>query len=267
MLYVIVQFVNLYISFWCKQVAGARPRSEVNILNFVSNVLSIPKKSGFRYASNFKGFCKLLCFLYTRIVRRHNSFSIQGNIYNYFDTFSKGGGSWYNERSVEIPIVMEMVQRYQGKRILEIGNVLSHYFRFEHDICDKYEGGVGVITKDVVDFQSDKKYDLIVSISTLEHVGWDENPRDDMKIPSAINHLKTLVSKGGVMIITLPIGYNGALDKLLKDGVLEFTEQYQLIRISIGNEWKVAAWKDVQFAKYNSPFPFANALVIGIIRL
>jgi hypothetical protein len=189
------------------------------------------------------------------------------NTYNYFDSFSKGGGSWYNERAVEIAIVMDIVRRYQGKNILEIGNVLSHYFAFEHDVCDKYEGATGVITKDVVDFQSDKKYDLIICISTLEHVGWDENPRDSSKIPRAIRHLKTLGSKGGLIIITLPLGYNSDLDELLKHGQIQFTEQCQLIRISAGNEWTEAPWGIVQSARYNSPYPFANALVIGIIRL
>lgn len=97
-----------------------------------------------------------------------------------------------------------MVRKYQGKNILEIGNVLSHHLEFEHDILDKYENAEGVINEDVVNFKSKKKYDLIVGISTLEHVGWDEKP---MKIPSAVENLKTLItSRGGMIIITLPFG-------------------------------------------------------------
>jgi hypothetical protein len=215
----------------------------------------------------FRGLINLLCFLYSRKIKGHNSFSIGTKTYNYFDTFSKGGGSWYNERAVEIAVAMDIVRRYKGKNILEIGNVLSHYFTFEHDICDKYEAAKGVITKDVVDFQSDRKYELIISVSTLEHVGWDENPRDSMKIPRSLHHLKTIGSKGGLIMITVPLGYNFDLDKILKRREIQFAEQYQLIRISAGNEWKTASWKDVQDAKYNSPYPFANALLIGVIRL
>ena len=44
-----------------------------------------------------------------------------------------------------------------------------------------------MINQDVVDFKTNEKYDLIVSISTLEHVGWDEEPRDDKKISKALN--------------------------------------------------------------------------------
>jgi hypothetical protein len=68
-------------------------------------------------------------------------------------------------------------------------------------------------------------------------------------------------------MITLPLGYNPDLDKILKQGQIQFTEQYQLIRISQGNEWRSVTWRDVEYAKYNWAYPFANALIIGIIRL
>jgi len=51
--------------------------------------------------------------------------------------------------------------------------VLSHYFAVKHDIVDKYEIAPSVVNEDLVNFKPGKKYDLIVSISTLEHVGWD----------------------------------------------------------------------------------------------
>jgi hypothetical protein len=44
-----------------------------------------------------------------------------------------------------------------------------------------------------------------------------------MNIPRAIENLKTLISsRGGTIIITLPLGYNLALGKLLEEGVIEF---------------------------------------------
>ena len=223
-----------------------------------------PVPLGVRYAFYFSGFRCLLHFIYCKKIRRHNTILIQGKTYHYFDTAK----TWLGERAVEIPIIMDKVREYQGKNILEIGNVLSHHVRFQHDILDKYEKSKGVINDDVINFKSEKKYDLIVSISTLEHVGWDENPRDDTKIPRAIENLKTLIGpNGGLIIITLPIGYNPVLDQLLKDGALNFSEQYNLIRISKGNEWEESTWEDVRIAKYNSPLPFANGLIIGIIMV
>jgi hypothetical protein len=224
----------------------------------------LPIPPGIRFAFHFSGFHNLLYFIYCRKIRRHNTIFILGKTYRYFDTIK----TWHGERAVEIPIVMEMVRKYQGKKILEIGNVLSHHVKFEHDILDKYEIAKGVINEDVVAFKSEKKYDLIVSISTLEHVGWDEKPRDDLKILRALENLKTLISsRGGTVIITLPLGYNCVMDQLLKAGIIHFSKQYNLVRISKGNEWKETSWEDVQGAKYNTPLPFANGLLIGIITV
>jgi len=221
-----------------------------------------PVPSGIRYAFHFNGFRCLLHFIYCRKIRRQNTFFIQGEPYHYFDTIK----TWHGERAVEIPIIMDKVRKYRGKNILEIGNVLSHHIRLQHDILDKYEKSTGVINDDVVNYRSEKKYDLIVSISTLEHVGWDENPRDDTKILRAIENLKTLIGfHGGMIVITLPVGYNPVLDQLLRDGTLHFSKQFNLLRISRGNEWKESNWEDVSVVKYNSPMPFANGLIIGII--
>jgi hypothetical protein len=122
---------------------------------------------GVQFAFQSDGFRCLLFFIYCRKIRRNNTFLVRGRTYRYFDTVK----TWLGERAVKIPIVMEMVRTYQGKNILEIGNVLSHHVRFEHDVLDKYEIAKGVTNADVADFKSEKKYDLIVSISTLELLG------------------------------------------------------------------------------------------------
>jgi hypothetical protein len=54
-----------------------------------------------------------------------------------------------------------------------------------------------------------------VSISTLEHVGWDEMTREPMKILKAIENLKNLTNPKGKIVVTLPLGYNPELDRLL----------------------------------------------------
>jgi hypothetical protein len=202
----------------------------------------------------------LTIFVLYKKIKRQNTFYFHGRKYNYFYNFLNK--TWLNERCVEIPIVMDIVKTYRHRKILEIGNVLSNYVSFEHDIVDKYEIKDGVINQDVVDFKSTAKYDLIVSISTLEHVGWG-----DMKILRAIENMKSLVRpKGGLIVVTLPLGYNIAIDKLLKSGKMQFTTQWYLKRISKGNEWKESSWEDVQDMNYGKPFPNANGLLIGTIE-
>ena len=210
-------------------------------------------------------YCKSLIHL-----KPPRTFTLQGQTYHYF--YHPHNTTWKNERAVELPIILEKIQsyHYQGSRILEVGNVLSHYVHFQHDIVDKYDKSDGVINQDVVDFQpaENDKYDLIVSISTIEHVGWDETPRDPKKIPLALESLSTkCLAPGGEIVVTLPIGYNTYLDKLLKEDKIRFTEQYYLKRITDDNKWiQVGGGGEIREAKYGTPFPYANALIIGIIK-
>jgi cyclopropane fatty-acyl-phospholipid synthase-like methyltransferase len=140
--------------------------------------------------------------------------------------------------------------------------VLPHYYEFGHDVVDKFEQVPGVINEDVVDFSPGKRYDLIVSISTLEHVGYDEEPRDPQKVVRAVEHLKALLKPGGLMVITLPAGYNRPMDELLKNGALEFSGQYYLRRMTEDNQWAETGMDEAISAAYGSPYPYANGLVV-----
>ena len=221
------------------------------------------KKKGLGYVIK-KGIYVWLFMVYFKLLGGKKSFSFQGNNYNYFHDVINN--TWSNERSIEIPIMMEIVNKNKDKKILEVGNVLSNYFSIPHDVVDKYEVDEGVINQDIVDYNPAEKYDLIVSISTLEHVGWDETPRDDTKIPRAMENLRRLSKPGGLIAITLPIGYNSVLDKLLKEGKVSFPKQYYLKRISKANEWKEASWQEVENVKFGVPYTGANGLVVGFIH-
>lgn len=193
------------------------------------------------------------------------TFIFNGEKYKYF--YRRYSVTWNNERCVEIPIVLNILKNYKKKKILEIGNVLSHFFDFQHDIIDKYEIADGVISQDVVDYKPTKKYDLIVTISTLEHVGWDETPREPLKIFRAIKNLKSLLTENGKIIITLPKGHNPVLDYLLRENKLKFSEQYFLKRISRSNKWKQCNWKKISKVVYGYPVRYsANGIIIGIIK-
>ncbi|MEW6408075.1 MAG: hypothetical protein AB1465_05290 [Patescibacteria group bacterium] len=140
-----------------------------------------------------KGLLLLVYYPY-KIKRKNKYFKFQNKNYKYL--ICQYNRTWFNERTVEIPIVLNLIKEYKKKEILEIGNVLSHYIKFKHDIIDKYEKAKNVINADIVEFNNDKKYDLIIVISTLEHIGWDEKPRDEEKILKAISNLGTVPELG-----------------------------------------------------------------------
>jgi len=230
------------------------------------------KDKGVRYVVRFGAFHPMKISaecLYHRVFRSFRVFTFQGSKYHYF--FHKHNVTWSTERCVEIPIVWKALGEHQGREILEVGNVLSHYYPVKHDIVDKYEVFDGVINQDVVDFRPLKKYDLIVSISTMEHVGWDEDPRDKskilgepVKILRALDNLQDCLASGGMMIITFPVGQNPQLDKTLAEGRIAFAKRLCLKRVS-RNKWVEADWADCQGASYGAPHMAGNALVILFI--
>lgn len=198
----------------------------------------------------------------TRCVRT-KTFQFNGQAYEYL--YHPYNRTWKNERGVEIPIFRELLLQHQSKPVLEVGNVLSHYFAIQHDVVDKYEVSPGVINKDILEFVPQHKYDLIVSISTLEHVGWDEQPQEPAKLLQAIEHLRDhCLAPAGQIVVSLPVGYNKFFDGLLQDGKSPFTTQNFLKRISKRNYWVESDWNGCKDATYGRFV--AHAICIGIIR-
>lgn len=195
--------------------------------------------------------------------RGNKTFIFNKQKYNYF--IHKYNYTWRNERCVEIPIIKRVLEKNSGKEVLELGNVMSHYIDISHNVLDKYEKGEGVINKDVISFKSDKKYDLIIAISTLEHVGWDEKDRNYKKILIAIENLKSLLKRNGRIIITHPLGYNFYMDEFIRNGRLKINQINLMQRISEDNKWKQFPWKK-QILRYHYPFQYANGVIIGTIK-
>lgn len=209
--------------------------------------------------------------LYENIFLRYYSlktqstpFTFKGKNYQYFNHIYNH--TWKNERRVEIPIIWNIIKEKNPSTILEIGNVLSHYLPIKHDVLDKYENGKSVINEDVATYKTKKRYDLIVTISTLEHVGWDEQKKDRMKIIQAVKNLKKLLSPNGKIIFTIPLGYNPYMDDIIAKKQLNLNEQHFLKRVSKDNLWEEAKFDEKSRILYNNPYPSGNAIIVGFIN-
>ena len=64
-----------------------------------------------------------------------------------------------DERAVEVPVAQALVDRHAPDRVLEIGNVLSHYRPQQHVVVDKYEQAAGVLNRDVLDLGGLGRFD------------------------------------------------------------------------------------------------------------
>lgn len=186
----------------------------------------------------------------------NNKYELFYHRYNY---------TWAKERAVEIPIAMGFIASTNG-RIMELGNVLSHYFKPTWDIIDKYEKGGGVLNEDIETFSPKEKYDLIVAISTFEHIGYDfelDKSYSAEKIKSSFNNLKfNCLKKGGKLIITTPIGWNSQMDEITFNNLLHFKKISFMKRIK-KNQWIQVSQSEAKGSYYAKPFPFANCISIG----
>jgi hypothetical protein len=127
--------------------------------------------------------------------------------------------TWRSERVVEIAIAEAAVNGRDPSSTLEVGNVLAWYgLGNGHTVVDKYERFEGVTNVDILDYDGGP-FSFIVSISTIEHVGRDERPRDSTKAARAIDHMQAdLLAPGGEMLVTVPVGYHPDLDDEIASG-------------------------------------------------
>ena len=187
---------------------------------------------------------------YSRLLPRR-SFEFNGSRYPYF--YHRYNNTAETERCVEIPLAWEFLQRRATPTVLEIGNVLNHYKPFPHTIVDKYETAEGAFNVDVCDFSPAQKFDAIVSISTIEHVGWDERPFEAQKALRAIEHLRQMFAPGGSMFLSFPIGHNETLDAAVRDGILGCTELRGMKRLP-RNNWIEAPISELLRGRLNPPY-------------
>jgi SAM-dependent methyltransferase len=194
--------------------------------------------------------------------RPRGEFSFEGARYPYL--FHPHKWTWLTERAVEVPLVQAVVDRHVGARVLEVGNVLSHYRRQSHLVVDKYERAQGVLNRDVLDLDDLGRFDLIVAISTIEHVGWDEEPREPAKAQEALRRLEAMLAPGGRLIVTLPVGYNASLDAALRDGSVSAPRLRALRRVLGGTRWREVEPEEAWSAPYDFVLYCARAVLIAV---
>jgi len=176
--------------------------------------------------------------------------------------------TWLNERAVEVPLALGILGKAaDGARVLEVGNVLGHYGAVGHTVVDRYERAPGVINEDVAAFDpGDERFDLIVSVSTLEHVGFDEEPRDPDKAADAVRRLGSMLAPGGLLWLTIPVGYNPDLERAVRGSALGLTGLTALRRHGGGLAWRQVDPGQTRDDRYDWLLYTAAAVLVGELR-
>lgn len=208
---------------------------------------------------------KFIYFIFKLLRPKH--FFFNGKKIQYENSFYNT--SFFNERTVEIPMIKEIISSYKRNNFLEIGNVLQHYnYPESRVIVDKYEVSQNVINEDIETYSTQTKFNLIVSISTLEHVGLDEGemlPDKDKLQRCILNISNNLLAKEGVLIVTLPVNYNENVDKFIRENSL-FQEKFFMKKDSLLlNTWKKVSFDDLTVKNRSKPILIEDVF-FGIYR-
>ena len=228
--------------------------------NFLSIAMAITRQIGFSEVGLIPLRMVISPFIIPTLPRR--TFPFRGKQLELF--YHRYNITWANERVVEVPVGRALIAEFGGSNVLEIGNVLGHYGKIDHQVVDKFERSAGVINEDVTTWTPPKKYDLIVSISTFEHIGFDDDDLDPTgsKILKAINNCRTWLKPNGRLVITAAPGYNPAFDGLIKDARIG-TDRIECFHRSSRLQWIPCGVSTALSAKYHSPYSFGNALILA----
>ena len=180
--------------------------------------------------------------------------------------YARHNVTWANERCVELALARALMAGIRPDRVLELGHVTPHYIASRHLVVDKYEAGS--LQVDIVDFESPARFDLVLSISTFEHIAFDEPgepPAPEAvaaKVNAALDRCRGLLAPGGVFAITVPLGYNPALDAIIAGDQLGCARATWFKRFP-GRRWRQVRRSEALLCRYGSPCPFANAILLA----
>lgn len=193
-------------------------------------------------------------------LRRHRICIFEGRAYQYL------APSVQTERRIEIPLALDFLSSAPpDARILEVGNSLWQYAAIPRVIVDRYEVRPGVLNEDIVEYAPRQRFTHVVSISTLEHVGFDEPTPTRGKFVAALEALVTrCASPGAQLLVTVPVGYNPEVDELLLGPEVPPWRRTFLARTSVFNEWSQLARYRVSGVVARKRYPGTN--VVGVLR-
>jgi hypothetical protein len=185
----------------------------------------------------------------------------EGAALEYF--YAKYNITWVTERVLEVPIGLHCLKRAGPAQTLEVGNVLGHYIQPGHTVLDKFERAPGIVNEDILEFRPGRKFDLIISISTFEHIGYeDDGPSDPEKIRAAIAACQRLLSPQGRLVITVPFGYNASMDQYIAEGRI-LPAKATFYEKTTNLDWKETSKSEALKRKYARPYSYANAIMVG----
>jgi Glycosyl transferase family 2 len=196
-----------------------------------------------------------------------HSFTLAGRDYRYFVRNIEDNTPSTNERAVEIAVIRDELERFgKPQAVVEVGNVLSHYFPIGHRVIsaeDEERNQAARWKEDLVEFKPPFEPELVISISALGRIG---HPLEPQRFTMAVENLIGWLAPEGRLLFTVPIGYNLGVRTYL-DAVHSYPiDVHCMRRTTIDNLWVQTSYEAVRNIPYGRPFSCANAIAVVEVR-
>ena len=135
-------------------------------------------------------------------------------------------------------------------------------------MVDKYERGAGVLNVDALEYSPPEPCDdLIVSVSTLEHVGWDETERDPPRACAVGRGAGPAISPGGRHAARHPARWatTRCSTRPSAPGGVPSLYTLRALRRTARTAWEEAEPADVWDVRYDQLLCAANAVLVGTV--
>lgn len=209
---------------------------------------------------------------------------------DYFDQKiqKESVGRYLDERIIEYPYVFNELINLENKRILDAGSALNFEICIKNPIIRRNKLSIMTLSHEKNNFCNlnvdyiygdlrktffkDETFDVIVSISTIEHIGLDNSilytkdmtfkEREENNFLEAIMEFKRILKSNGKCIITVPCGRRMNLkwlqifdEEMIEAIIKEFEPKNYRLEYFQNSDigWsKKNNFTDVQNAKYSS---------------
>jgi len=190
-----------------------------------------------------------------------------------------------DERAVEIPWVLA---RYAGeRRVLDVGTVFAEPAYVAGlralaipDLVTVDLAAGATVVADVRDLPfEDGRFDLVLCVSTLEHVGRDnaiydvDAPRDEQGDEAALRELRRVLAPDGRLLVTVPTGVDDDQGWQVQRAPLAWVERFERAGFLVFEDelyvrgvdgWRTATVAETQNARYGESG--AGAVLLAELR-
>jgi hypothetical protein len=168
------------------------------------------------------------------------TFTFRGTSLPYF--FHRHNCGWpplrCTERVVELAVADRWLSQQEGTQVVEVGAVTPYYWPGRvRQVIDPTDPHPAVTKRDSV-FDVSLAEQTVLSISTIEHIGLGDYGLSGAQPELAGKALAKIFAETRAFLVSAPVGYNAALDRILFEGDFPGDVQASYLRRVADVAWR-----------------------------